>query len=237
MIQKRSTVLLSIIVMLAVLCTTLSPISNQPFPNGILSHSTVSATEVEETEEVHGSEGSEPIYDYEVITGIEMPMRDGTLLAADLYLPQPLTATEEEDGFPSLVMRTPYSKTTYGNNHGPFFAERGYAVFVQNTRGRFDSEGEYNFLFDDARDGYDTIEWVAVQEWSNGKVGTFGHSYMSYTQELLSFSKPPSLVTMVPVQGMSNPAEDVMFTGGAMQLDRYLSWGLRHSRVGARPCT
>ncbi|MBT2689254.1 CocE/NonD family hydrolase [Bacillus sp. ISL-47] len=173
-------------------------------------------------------------YDYHVVRDVMVEMRDGVKLSTDLYLPAPTSKKEEKQGFPTLVLRTPYNKDTYGGAEGPFFAQKGYAVVVQDTRGRFKSEGEWDFIFDDANDGYDLIEWAAAQEFSNGKVGTMGLSYMAYTQYVLAKSKPPHLVTMIPLEGASNFAEEVFFTGGAMQLDRYLSWTLGQSHDTAR---
>src|SRR5690606_18710337 len=109
---------------------------------------------------------------------IVIPMRDGTRLSADLYLP-------EGDGpFPVLVERTPYGK---GNSSEvsagapAYFAARGYAVVIQDVRGRFASEGKFVPFHDDGwgvnRDGYDTVEWIAAQPWCNGNVGTIGGSY------------------------------------------------------------
>nr|BAA01048.1 glutaryl 7-ACA acylase precursor [Brevibacillus laterosporus] len=179
-------------------------------------------------------EKAEELYQYELKTDVMVEMRDGVKLATDIYLPVAKTEQEKKDGFPTLVFRTPYNKDTYGKTEGPFFAKRGYAVVVQDTRGRYKSEGEWNFVFDDAKDGYDLIEWAAVQDFSTGKVGTMGLSYMAYTQYVLAESKPPHLVTMIPLEGMSNPAEEVFFTGGAMQLDRYLSWTLGQAVDTAR---
>jgi putative CocE/NonD family hydrolase len=177
---------------------------------------------------------NEGLYDYQVTRDVMVEMRDGVKLATDLYLPTPTSKKEEVLGFPTLVLRTPYNKNGYGGAEGPFFAKRGYAVVVQDTRGRYKSEGEWDFVFDDANDGYDLIEWAAAQKFSNGKVGTMGLSYMAYTQYVLAKSKPPHLVTMIPLEGASNFAEEVFFTGGAMQLDRYLSWTLGQSKDTAR---
>jgi putative CocE/NonD family hydrolase len=177
-----------------------------------------------------GSKAESADYEYKVISDVMVEMSDGTQLATNIYVPAAKTGEEKEEGFPTLVSRTPYTKEYFGKINAPFFAKKGYAVVVQDTRGRYKSEGDFNFVFDDAKDGYETIEWAAEQDWSNGKIGTYGISYMAYTQYLLAKSKPPHLVTMVPLQGMSNPAEEVMFTGGAFQLDRYLSWALGQSK-------
>jgi putative CocE/NonD family hydrolase len=139
------------------------------------------------------------VYEYELVSDVMVEMRDGTNLATDLYLPKAKTDEERTNGFPTLVMRTPYTKEYFGRLEAPFFSQHGYAVVVQDTRGRYKSEGVWNSINDDANDGYDTIEWAAPQDWSTGKVGTYGLSYNAYTQYQLAFSKPPSLVTMIPL--------------------------------------
>lgn len=178
--------------------------------------------------------------EYVQCSDVMVEMRDGTKLATNIYLP-----ITEEEAVPALVIRTPYRKGGLeGWQSTTFYAKNGYAVVAQDTRGRYGSEGVFDFVFDDANDGYDTIEWVASQEgWCNGKVGTYGHSYNAYTQYLLPLatdpvsgkpSSPPHLVCMLPLQGTSNLVEESMFTGGAYQLDRYLSWGLGQSIDTAR---
>src|SRR5215217_4671194 len=100
---------------------------------------------------------------------VMVPMRDGVKLASDLFLPQ------GPGPFPVVLMRTPYEKGNSGGA-GPSAAKLGYAVVIQDTRGRFASEGE-NLPFNiEDRDGTDTLAWIAKQGWCNGKIGTFGGS-------------------------------------------------------------
>ena len=111
---------------------------------------------------------------------VEVPMRDGTVLRADVY-------RHDSDGrFPVLIERTPYDKTgssesSYGTCE--FYPSRGYVVVIQDVRGRFASEGEFYPFRDDGdgenQDGYDTVEWAAEQPWSNGKIGTIGGSHQT----------------------------------------------------------
>src|SRR5262249_19944460 len=107
-------------------------------------------------------------------------MRDGVVLRADVLLPT------EDSKFPVLVYRTPYGKDAAEREYTTFqhAVERGYAVIVQDVRGRFQSEGEFRPYENEERDGYDTIEWAACQAWSNGAVGTFGLSYPGAVQWL-----------------------------------------------------
>src|SRR5262249_20618003 len=84
---------------------------------------------------------------------------------------------------------TPYDKTT-SKAEGNYYAERGYVVVANDVRGRYASEGTWRLIVDDPQDGYDVVEWIARQEWSDGKVGTFGTSYPGGTQHALAELNP-----------------------------------------------
>src|SRR4051794_36946465 len=100
-----------------------------------------------------------------------VPMRDGVRLSTTIYAPA------QEGRYPVLVARTPYGKS--GERHtAEFFAANGYVFVAQDVRGRGDSQGSLYPLRDEGPDGYDTIQWAAVQPWSNGKVATTGASYL-----------------------------------------------------------
>ena len=97
---------------------------------------------------------------------VRVPMRDGTELSADVYRP------DREGTFPVILVRTPYNNNSDGSvDTGKFFAEYGYAVVLQDVRGRWDSDGSFHAFVNESRDGYDTHEWAGTQPWSNGKVG------------------------------------------------------------------
>src|SRR5262245_60023553 len=103
---------------------------------------------------------------------VAVSMRDGVVLRADVWRPR------RDSRFPTLVYRTPYDKTS--TSDGALVRKavaRGYAVVVQDVRGRYASDGEYDAYRQEGKDGYDTIEWAASRPWSNGGVGTFGLSY------------------------------------------------------------
>lgn len=102
--------------------------------------------------------------------GVAVPMRDGVTLRADVLRP------EGTGRFPTLVYRTPYGRARTLDEDGIFrkAVARGYAVVVQDVRGRYDSEGEFMPYFQEGRDGFDTIEWAARQPWSTGAVGRQG---------------------------------------------------------------
>lgn len=151
------------------------------------------------------------------------PLRDGTVLRSDLYIPK------GTGPFPTVVQRTPYNKLNPKSI--PTFerlATAGYAVVVQDIRGRWASDGKFHPLFNDdwtdAEDGYDTIEWAATQPWSNGKVGTFGYSYGAWTQWAMAPTRPPHLVTMF-TGGMAPHTTD-WEQGGVFRPGRALQWTL-----------
>src|SRR5688572_10824924 len=125
---------------------------------------------------------------------VRSPMRDGVELSSDLWLPA------GEGKHPLILMRTPYLKTMVLDFPGlaKFFSERGYAFAVQDVRGRGDSDGKFNYHFQEADDGYDTIEWMAAQPWSNGRVCMMGVSYLGVVQWLAATKKPPHLVCIAP---------------------------------------
>src|ERR1700722_9320291 len=118
-------------------------------------------------------------------------MRDGIHLATDVY------GAEANSPKPALLMRTPYDK------HGPAasakrFTRSGYVVVLQDTRGAYASEGKYVHYNNDDQDGFDTVEWIARQPWSNGKVGMWGASHPGEVQWMAAGSRPPSLLAIAP---------------------------------------
>ena len=139
---------------------------------------------------------------------VAVAMRDGVVLRADLR--RPAAAGRH----PTLVYRTPYGKadTSDGALVGKAVA-RGYAVVVQDVRGRYASDGVFRAYEQEGRDGFDTIEWAAAQPWSNGRVGTFGLSYPGAVQWLAAIESPPHLAAMVPAMTFATPMH-FWYTGG-----------------------
>jgi putative CocE/NonD family hydrolase len=139
---------------------------------------------------------------------VAVAMRDGVRLRADILRPS-------GGPFPTLVYRTPYGKHDALEEYTTFAraVERGYAVVVQDVRGRYASEGEFRPYENEGRDGYDTIEWAARQPWSNGRVGTFGLSYPGAVQWLAAVESPPHLEAMVPAMTFSTP-QNFFYSGG-----------------------
>lgn len=121
-----------------------------------------------------------------------VPMRDGTELSADVYLP------EGEGPWPAILLRTPYDNSNSAVvDTATYFAAHGYAFVAADVRGRGDSAGTFRPFRGEGPDGADTIDWIATQTWCDGQVGMMGGSYAASVQWLAAREKPSALVTMV----------------------------------------
>ena len=160
---------------------------------------------------------------YEVVVqkNVMIPMRDG-VRARGRPLPSGPRRQRRRGRFPALLTRTPYNKDG-AEREGRYFAERGYVVVANDVRGRYKSEGTWRLIADDPQDGFEVVEWIARQEWSDGKIGTFGTSYPGGTQHALAEMNPPHLTTMVPIDSVSNCGVSGMRHGGAFEL-RFMNW-------------
>lgn len=143
-----------------------------------------------------------------------VPMRDGVKLATDVYLPK------AEGKFPAILTRTPYNKA--GGNYKAFL-DAGYAVVVQDVRGRYQSEGRWVPIVDDPNDGYDTAKWIGEQAWFDGNLGSIGSSYGGATQHAMAIAGAPHLKAMIPRNAMSNFGHYGMRHNGAFEL-RWFNW-------------
>lgn len=149
-----------------------------------------------------------------------IPMDGGVTLYADVYLPLP------EAKYPTLVVRTPYGVQRPGMHETMVrFAQHGYAVVLQDVRGRYESDGIWEPFRDEAKDGYETIEWAAIQSWSNGRVGTQGGSYLGHNQWQAASQKPPHLVAIFPILASTNIYANWWGMGGAFRLSFNYGWG------------
>src|SRR5262252_3037774 len=152
---------------------------------------------------------------------VMVPMRDSVRLATDLYFPAQgdrLVAGT----YPVILEHTPYNKQGLGLvAKAKFFARHGYVCALQDVRGRFASEGEWYAFAHEGPDGYDAVEWLGMQAWSNGKVGTIGASYAGSDQHALANLEPPHLAAMVPYVAMHNYHTNSMRQGGCMELRFY----------------
>lgn len=163
-----------------------------------------------------------PLLDICVERNVAVPMRDGVVLRADVFRPEP------EGRYPVLLTRTPYGKSVANLAYGwlqPIRpASEGYVVIVQDVRGRFESEGTFNPFHQELNDGFDTVEWAARQPWSNGRVGMYGLSYFGATQWLAAAAQPPNLQAIFPALTASDYYDGWTYQGGAFELGFNLTW-------------
>jgi uncharacterized protein len=162
----------------------------------------------------------------EIIVQQNVPaeMRDGATLVADVYRPG---GEASEGEYPVLLTRQPYGKelptvTSYLN--ATRAAGRGYIVVIQDVRGRFGSEGEWNPSVHEFEDGYDSVEWAATLPGSNGDVGMYGASYFGMTQWQAAVMRPPSLKSMAPGITWGNYLNGAQFRGGVRELGLRIYW-------------
>src|SRR5258707_11618602 len=167
---------------------------------------------------LHSQETQSPANSAQQRTNVSVPMRDGVVLRADILLPS------AEGKFPALIYRTPYGKHFALKEYKTFekAVARGYAVVVQDVRGRYASDGEFAAYQNEGRDGFDTIEWAAKQPWCDGNVGTFGLSYPGAVQWLPPVENPPHLKAMAPAMTFSTP-RNFFYSGGAFD-GSWLDW-------------
>jgi uncharacterized protein len=149
-------------------------------------------------------------------TGVAVKMTDGTSLVADIYRPK------APGKYPVLLQRTPYNRRDPVT--GTKLASAGYVVVLQDTRGRYDSQGEFYPFKYEARDGYDTVEWAAALDCSNGQVGMFGGSYVGATQMLAASAVPPHLASIFPYVTASEYYDGWTYQNGALMQWFASSW-------------
>jgi putative CocE/NonD family hydrolase len=160
---------------------------------------------------------SKPEFDLRKET-VMIPMRDDVRLSTDLYFP-----VSEHEAFPVILIRTPYKKEM-NELDGKYYAQRGYVTAIQDVRGRFGSEGEWEPVIHEAFDGYDTIEWLASQGWSSGKIGMIGASYLGWVQLLAAAQRPPHLTTIIPNVPPSDPFYNLPYEYGSFFVLGALWW-------------
>jgi putative CocE/NonD family hydrolase len=169
-----------------------------------------------------------------VATDLMIPTRDGKRMATDIYRPA-RNGVPVAERLPVLLNRTPYNKTSLAEQ-AVFYAERGYVVALQDTRGRYKSEGTFSKVQPaDATDGYDVIEWLAKQPYANGKVGMWGTSFAAHTQAGAAQYRPPSLASLlINMGGMSNGWDHGVRYRGTYEMGRQLTWAWSQLLADAR---
>ena len=171
--------------------------------------------------------GSVAEYGINVGQDVMTPMRDGLRLASDIY--RPARDGEPASGqFPTILGRTSYDKTDpvmWVEPVANFFTPRGYVVVLQDLRGRGRSEGTGQYFHTvnprEGQDGYDTVEWIAAQPWSNGRVGTVGSSHGGKVQTAMALERPPHLAAMWADVNTVNFYDGTGRVGGAMALHMF----------------
>jgi len=155
---------------------------------------------------------SQPTHEIRVLYDLKARMRDDVKLSNDVFLPR------KPGRYPTILLRTPYE--TLHEPHidwAVWWAKRGYAVVLQDCRGRFESEGTFYPYRDDGPDGHDTLEWISTQAWYDGKIGTSGRSYGGLFQWQLAPLGSPYLTAMAPQVIMGDYFGDCHRIGGAVQ--------------------
>ncbi len=176
--------------------------------------------------------------DVTVLRDLMVAMRDGTRLATDVYLPTSAMAP-----VPVILERTPYDKSGVSRSErsldrptamarpevATWFARRGFAVVMQDVRGRYASEGEFTKYISEAEDGYDTLQWLEGRPWCNGRIGTMGVSYGAHVQLALACLAPPGLACMfMDSGGFWSAFHGGIRRGGAFEL-KQATWAYRHA--------
>ena len=170
---------------------------------------------------------SAPEYGIVIAKDVMVPMRDGVRLATDVY--RPSREGEFVPGrFPTILGRTSYNKTSpwlWVDGVANFFTSRGYVTVVQDLRGRHQSEGTGQYFHSanpkEGEDGHDTIEWIAAQPWSNGRVGMVGGSHGGIVQTAAALTRPPHLTAIWSDVAPTNVFAHCAREGGAMALHMF----------------
>ncbi|MBI4765064.1 MAG: CocE/NonD family hydrolase [Deltaproteobacteria bacterium] len=160
------------------------------------------------------------IHSIRIDRDVPMTMRDGVRLRADIYRP------DDREKYPAIIIRTPYNKILSGGyGYLPAYraAFEGYAIIIQDTRGRFASEGEFRPMSPEGPDGYDTIETVAAEPWSDGNIGMAGGSYLGRVQWEAAMEQPPHLKAIAPAIISSGPLSETR-RKGLVDLEQSISW-------------
>ena len=181
------------------------------------------------------AEPNQLINDMLVASDQMVEMSDGVKLAADIYRPAH-DGVAIEHPLPVLLIRTPYNKQSFSERTADkaeelsvyetakLYVKRGYVLVIQDCRGRFKSEGEFKKYIFEGPDGVDTCRWIQRQSWCNGKIGTFGGSYLAHAQSAMAALSAPGLSAMfLDCGGFSNGFTSGIRQGGAFEL-KQVTW-------------
>ena len=158
----------------------------------------------------------------------KVPAEDGVNLATDVYLP------DGPGPFPTVTVRTPYHRVgLQGTAHQ--FTQRGYAFVAQDCRGKYDSDGVFVPLVDEARDGQTTLDWTANQRWCNGRIGLWGRSYLGIVQVPAASSGHEALRCIAPSVAPGSFFRDWIRYDGCFALGNAIRWSLTHASCRNQP--
>jgi len=156
-------------------------------------------------------------------------LKEKVLLSDDVHLGTDVYLPKTPGAFSAVLMRTPYGKYQM-TKYGEFFAKRGFAVVIQDVRGEFESEGEFEPFLHEKKDGLEVLDWIAQQAWCNGKIGGFGTSYVGFTALTLMDAQHPNLTAAFNVSGWIK-TEKMNRPGGANHLMLALPWLLHEASL------
>jgi hypothetical protein len=163
---------------------------------------------------------------FTVEKNVRVPMPDGVGLATDLYIPNPAAKV------PAILVRTPYDRSQFSWLGQPL-AAHGYVVVVQDARGTGASEGALEPFIHERSDGVATVHWIASQTWSNGRIGLWGTSYLTFAGLMIAAEKPPEVGAMVAMSGWGD-VRRMLYPGDALQLLVTLGWNLSQQISGRK---
>ncbi len=149
---------------------------------------------------------------------VQVPMSDGTVLLADHYLPVSVASAA------TVLVRCPYGRSgVFALQSAQIFAERGYHVLLQSIRGTFGSGGEFEPMRHEITDGQDTVGWLRQQSWFDGRLATYGPSYLGFVQWALAMDPPPELVAAIVHVGPHDFSRSA-YRHGVFDLYNYVTW-------------
>ena len=149
---------------------------------------------------------------------VQVPMSDGAVLLADHYLPVSVASAA------TVLVRCPYGRSgPFGLQNAQILAERGYHVLMQSCRGTFGSGGEFEPMRNEIADGQDTVAWLREQSWFDGRLVTYGASYLGFVQWALAMDPPPELVAAIVHIGPHDFSRSA-FRNGVFDLYNYVGW-------------
>ena len=149
---------------------------------------------------------------------VQVPMSDGTVLLATHYTPVSVASAA------TVLVRCPYGRSgLFALQSAQILAERGYHVLLQSVRGTFGSGGDFEPMQHEIADGHDTVAWLRQQSWFEGRLATYGASYLGFVQWALAMDPPPELVAMVMHVGPHDFSRSA-YRNGVFDLYNYVMW-------------